>query len=343
MTDQTPDAAEHATNPANATGQTPVDAILIGRNEGARLVAALAAVQGQARRIIYVDSGSDDDSVDAAGRAGAEVVLLDLSLPFTAARARNAGFAALEGSGPTPVYVQFIDGDCALVPGWIDAGRAHLDTHPKVGMVTGWRSEIHRDASLYNQLCDFEWRRPAGEILACGGDMLVRADAFRAVDGYDPTIIAAEDDEFCIRLRKGGWILHRLPVEMTRHDAAMTRFGQWWRRAERTGHGFAQVGHLHPEYFTRERRRVLIYALVLPLVMLASVAIAWWLPLILLGVYELSYIRTVQGLLRDGLPTSEAFRHAILLTLSKFPNLIGMARFHLRRLTRAPMRIIEYK
>ncbi|WP_372836203.1 glycosyltransferase, partial [Puniceibacterium confluentis] len=85
-----------------------VDVVLIGRNEGARLVAALGAVQGQARRMIYVDSGSGDGSVDAARAAGAEVVLLDLSQPFTAARARNAGFAALEGDSPD--LVQFIDG-----------------------------------------------------------------------------------------------------------------------------------------------------------------------------------------------------------------------------------------
>ncbi|KMK65648.1 glycosyltransferase family 2 protein [Puniceibacterium sp. IMCC21224] len=322
---------------------TPVDAVLIGRNEGARLVAALDAVRGQVRRVIYVDSGSDDGSVAAASRAGAEVVMLDLSVPFTAARARNAGFAALDATGSKPAYVQFIDGDCALVAGWIDQARAHLDRTPRVGMVTGWRSEIHRNASLYNQLCDFEWRRPAGEILACGGDMLVRSEAFRAIGGYNPSVIAAEDDEFCTRLRKGGWVLERLPCEMTRHDAAMTRFGQWWQRAVRSGHGFAQVGYLHPEYFLRERRRVLLYALALPLVAILTSFYTWWLPILVLALYVLSYLRTVQGLTREGLPISEAVRHGILLSLSKFPNLIGMARFHLRRLRRAPMHIIEYK
>ena len=141
---------------------TPVDVVLIGRNEGARLVAALASVQGQARRIVYVDSGSVDGSAAAATRAGAEVVLLDASAPFTAARARNAGFARLVEGGPAPEYVQFIDGDCLLVDGWIAKGAAHLDQTPDTAMVTGWRSEIHRDASLYNQLCDWEWHRPAG-------------------------------------------------------------------------------------------------------------------------------------------------------------------------------------
>ncbi len=321
---------------------TGVDVVLIGRNEGARLVAALTSLRGQARRMVYVDSGSSDGSVDAATRAGAKVVRLDLSVPFTAARARNAGFAALDGDAPAEL-VQFIDGDCALAPGWIDAGRAHLGAHPEIGMVTGWRSEIHPEASPYNRICDWEWHRPAGEILACGGDMLVRARAFRQVGGFDPTVIAAEDDEFCTRLRKAGWRLERLPLPMTRHDADMMTLGQWWQRAVRTGHGFAQVGHLHPDYFGAERKRVLVYALAVPLATLVAAALSWGLTVAVLAVYSLSYARTVQGLRRDGLTQSDALKLGVLLVLSKFPNLLGMARFHLRRLGRAPMRIIEYK
>ena len=87
--------------------------------------------------------------------------------------------------------------------------------------------------------------------------MMVRASVFADLGGFDPTVIAAEDDEFCTRMRKAGWTLERLPEDMTRHDAAMLRFGQWWQRAVRTGHGFAQVGHLHPEYFVKERKRAL--------------------------------------------------------------------------------------
>ncbi|GGA09642.1 MAG: glycosyl transferase [Rhodobacteraceae bacterium] len=318
---------------------TPVDVVLIGRNEGARLVAALASVAGVARQVIYVDSGSTDASIAEARKAGATVVTLSSAEPFTAARARNAGYAALDH----PRFVQFIDGDCTLVPGYLDAARAHLEAHPQLGLVTGWRSEIHRDASLYNQLADFEWRRPAGEILACGGDMMVRAEAFDAVGGFDPEVIAAEDDEFCTRLRKAGWRLERIPQEMTRHDADTHRFSQWWRRAVRTGHGFAQVGALHPDYFTRERRRVLVYGLALPLLLLAGLLFWWPLCALVLAAYALNWWRTAQGLSRAGLPASEARRHSLLITLSKIPNMIGMATYHWRRRRNAQMRIIEYK
>ncbi|MBY6004053.1 glycosyltransferase [Salipiger bermudensis] len=317
----------------------PVDVVLIGRNEGARLTAALASVAGQARQVVYVDSGSTDDSLAEARRADATVVALDPATPFTAARARNAGFEALKD----PQFVQFIDGDCTLVPGYLESARAHLAATPQLGLVTGWRSEIHRNASLYNQMADFEWRRPAGQIRACGGDMMVRAEAFRAVGGFDATVIAAEDDEFCTRLRKAGWRLERIPAEMTRHDADTHRFGQWWTRALRTGHGFAQVGALHPEYFLRERQRALVYGLALPLFILLGGLLWWGFPVAGLCVYALNYYRTARGLIRDGLPPREAYRHSTLLTLSKIPNMIGMATYHWRRRRNAQMRIIEYK
>ncbi|WP_418592794.1 glycosyltransferase [Ponticoccus sp. (in: a-proteobacteria)] len=318
---------------------TPIDVVLIGRNEGARLVAALDSVRGKARQVIYVDSGSTDASVAAAEARGARVVRLDMSVPFTAARARNAGFDALDD----PQIVQFIDGDCALVDGWLDAGRAFLEANPHVGMVTGWRSEIHRDASVYNQLCDFEWRRPAGEILTCGGDMMVRADLWRQVGGMNPVVIAGEDDDVCCRFRKAGWALHRLPLEMTRHDAAMTRFGQWWARAVRTGHAFGQVHGLHPDFFVTEVRRVLFYGAVLPVLFVLGLFTEPWLSLLALLVYVVNHIRTARGLRRLGLPADDVRNHAALITLSKFPNMIGLARYHLRRLTGAKMRIIEYK
>jgi GT2 family glycosyltransferase len=321
-----------------------VATVLIGRNEGERLVECLKSMTEGAGHIVYVDSGSTDGSVAAAHAAGAEVVQLDMKRPFTAARARNAGYAALRESGTAFDHVQFIDGDCRLVPGWIEAGRKALGEDASLGIVTGWRSEIHRDCSIYNAMCDFEWRRPAGDIRTCGGDMMVRREAFESVGGFDDTVIAAEDDDFCVRIRAAGWKIRRLPVEMTRHDAAMYRFSQWWRRAVRSGHGFAQVGALHPDYFVSERRRVLIFGGALPAIALIGLLLgAGWLVLAVLALYALSYVRTVMGLRREGLPQREALTHAVFLSLSKFPNLQGMLTYWRRRMNRRDMEIIEYK
>ncbi|MEP1255417.1 MAG: glycosyltransferase family 2 protein, partial [Alphaproteobacteria bacterium] len=297
----------------------------------------------QGVEIVYVDSGSWDNSVAEARAAGALVVELDDTLPFTAARARQAGFEALKQSGDLPEFIQFVDGDCIVVPGWIEAGETALRADPALGLITGWRAELYPERSIYNALCDFEWHRPAGEIAACGGDMMLRSAAFQAAGGFDATVIAAEDDEFCVRLAKSGWKLRRLPLEMTRHDAAMLTFRQWWTRGVRSGHGFAQVGWMHPPYFRREQIRVLAYGLILPLLAVVGLCQSGLLFLAVLAIYALSYIRTGKGLVAEGLPTWEARRHARLLTLSKLPNMIGMTVFHWRRLCGRAMRIIEYK
>src|SRR6056297_3022296 len=88
-----------------------VAAITIGRNEGERLKRCLASLEGLVAPIVYVDSGSTDGSVAAARNAGAEVVELDPSAPFTAARARNVGLVRLSEIDPDGTYVQFLDGD----------------------------------------------------------------------------------------------------------------------------------------------------------------------------------------------------------------------------------------
>lgn len=336
--------------PATARGVEPsagrsggVACVVIGRNEGERLRASLASLHDGLGAIVYVDSGSTDDSLAIARAAGALIVELDLTRPFTAARARNAGFAALREAGALPEFVQFVDGDCRLVDGWIAAATDAITAEPSLGIVAGWLSEVDKDASIYNGMCQFEWRRPVGLVEACGGIMLVRTAAFVAIGGFNDAVIAAEDDELCVRMRQAGWAIRRLPLEMARHDAAMVRFGQWWRRAERTGHGFAQVGDLHPEHFATERRRVWFFGLALPVLAVAGAFVTPLAPLAVLSLYAASYLKTALGLQGNALPSREALTHAAFLTLSKFPNLLGMLTYYWRQRRRQSMQLIEYK
>jgi GT2 family glycosyltransferase len=318
-----------------------VAAIAIGRNEGDRLRRSLASLASEGIPMIYVDSGSTDDSLAIARAAGATIVELDTSVPFTAARARNAGFKALPH--PRPAHVQFLDGDCTIVPGWLSAATTFLDTHPDYALVTGWRSETAPDTSLYNAICDHEWHRPAGDIATCGGDMLVRSTAFAAIGGFNPAIIAAEDDDFCLRLARAGHCLHRLPLPMTRHDAAITRLAQFWNRATRAGHAFAEIGRLHPPHFRTEQVRSLLYGALLPLAALVGLLTTIWLTATAIALLALSTYRTARGLSRDGIAPSNAARMALLFTLTKPANAFGMARYHLRRLRGQTPTLIEYK
>lgn len=317
-------------------------AVAIGRNEGDRLKACLRSLIRFCDRVVYVDSGSSDGSVAFARSLGVVVVELDIDIPFTAARARNAGFKALEEQGPLDL-VQFVDGDCEVVAGWLEAGVKALEDNPSLGLVTGWRREIHPDASVYNAMFEADWHRPAGPIITCGGDMMVRTEAFRQIGGFNPNVIAAEDDEFCLRLGQAGWLLERLPLEMTTHDANMKSFGPWWKRSIRDGHGFAQVGWMHPSHFRRERLRVWVYGLVLPLIFLSGLILGPWISILVLVVYALSYFRTARNLRLRGVAAALALKQAFFLTISKFPNLSGMLIYHNRRRKGGDMQIIEYK
>ena len=327
----------------NASGAVGV--VVIGRNEGERLKRCLGSVLGTAECIVYVDSGSSDDSVEMSRALGVEVVELDLQTPFTAARARNEGFRKLIETRPELPYVFFVDGDCEVVHGWLDEGCRFLETHPQVAVVWGRRRERYPEKSVYNLLCDIEWDSwPVGETKACGGDAVMRIDAVRQVNGYRPDLICGEEPELCVRLRGAGWRVWRLGVDMTLHDAALYHFSQWWKRVLRGGYGYAQGSELHgrpPErHWVRESRSVWVWGLWVPLVTVAlSFAFRWW-GLCLLLLYPLQMIRLA---LRGKRSARENWLRAGALVVCKFPEMLGQAKFILDKVRRVQSGLIEYK
>ena len=94
--------------------------VVIGRNEGERLRAACARSSSVSPNLVYADSASSDGSVELARSMGAFVVEVDPSLPLNAARGRNAGLAVVREQFPDCGFVQFLDGDCLLAPGWVE-------------------------------------------------------------------------------------------------------------------------------------------------------------------------------------------------------------------------------
>lgn len=216
-------------------------AVVIGRNEGKRLHTCLTSIMALNCPVVFVDSGSSDGSAALARSMGCIVVELDQERGFTAARARNAGFERLASLYPALALVQFVDGDCELNPDWLYAAVPVLWQNPWIAAVCGRRRERNPHMSPYNRLCDLEWNTPLGETHSCGGDVLMRAEAFAAVGGFQPSLIAGEEPELCFRLRRAGWTIHRIAADMTLHDAAMTRFGQWWKRNRRSGHAIAEA------------------------------------------------------------------------------------------------------
>ncbi|HIK40204.1 glycosyltransferase [Thermoleptolyngbya sp. M55_K2018_002] len=324
-----------------------VGVVAIGRNEGDRLRQCLSSVVGRAAQVVYVDSGSTDGSVELARSLGAEVVALDLSIPFTAARARNAGFARLLELLPQAEFVQFVDGDCEIVSGWIEQATQALRDHPDWAVVCGRRRERFPDATLYNRLCDMEWNTPVGEAKACGGDALMRVAAVQQVRGYNPALIAGEEPELCVRLRQQGWKIFRLDAEMTLHDANMTRFAQWWKRTKRAGHAYAEGSWLHgapPErHWVKETRSIWLWGLGIPLGAIALAPLTKGLSLLLLLGYPLMAYRIYRYFKQQGYKASDALPYAASCVLGKFPGLAGVLQFHANRLLGRRNALIEYK
>lgn len=321
-----------------------VGIVAIGRNEGARLEACLESVVGRVGAVVYVDSGSSDGSVEMARCRGVEVVELDMSKPFTAARARNAGAARLKEVAPDVEFVHFLDGDCVVVDGWLDAAVEALRADAELAVVCGWRRERDPDASVYNLICDIEWQAPAGITDACGGDAMMRTDRFEAVGGFDESLIAGEEPELCVRLRARGWKILRVAMTMTLHDAAMFRWRQWWLRSKRAGYAYALVNRVsNGAIWGREVRSILIYCVALPAVALAlAMTVSPWAALLLL-LPLVSIFRVRARARADGMASRAASAWAWSCIVAKLPAMFGLVNYYVDRLRGTRRKLIEYK
>lgn len=324
-----------------------VGLVAIGRNEGNRLRQCLRSVMGKVARIVYVDSGSNDGSVEMARSLSVDVVELDQATPFTAARARNVGLAHLLQTHPQIEFVQFVDGDCEVVAGWLASAHNELDTKPDVAVVCGRRRERFPEHSVYNRLCDQEWDTPVGEAKACGGDSMMRVQALQQVGGFNPTLIAGEEPELCLRLRQKNWKIVRLDAEMTLHDAEMTRFAQWWKRTLRAGHAFAEGVWLHgssaEHHWVKESWSIWFWGLLLPLL---AIGMAWFTQgwsLLLWSGYPVQTYRIYRRIQQRGLKSKDALLYAFFCMLGKFPNLVGQVKFYFSNYLGKRNRLIEYK
>ena len=321
--------------------------VIIGRNEGERLRRCLLSVIGKAERIVYVDSASTDGSIELARQLGVDVLELDPSKPFASPRSRNEGFYYLMKVAPHLKYVQFVDGDCELVDGWLTEAKQVLESRPDVAVVCGRRRERFPEASVYNRLCDIEWNTPVGEAKACGGDSLMRPEAFQAVGGFNPTLIGGGEPELCVRLRREGWKILRIDAEMTLHDAAIARFSQWWNRSRRCGHAYAEGAWLHglspQRHWLKESLSNWNWGLFLPLI---ALSFAWlthgWSLLLLLG-YPLLALKIFIRSLRHGMGLQNAAPYALFCVLIKFPMVLGQLQFQFNRFRGRHTRLVEYK
>lgn len=324
-----------------------VGAVVIGRNEGERLFNCLQSLVDLLDKVVYVDSGSTDGSCVLAESLGVDVLQLDLSIPFTAARARNEGFEKLLERHPDIAFVQVVDGDCIVAENWLMTATETIESDPGLAIVCGQRREIHPKATPYNQLCDMEWSGEPGDIEACGGDAMIRVEAFQQAGGYNSSFIAGEEPEMCVRLKSNGWKIHRTSDDMSWHDAAMTNISQWWKRARRAGHAFAEGHATHGSttaFRRREVRSIVFWGGVIPMVAIAAAVPTFGLSavLALLG-YVRMYLKIRRQRIGRGNTPKAASLYARFTLLGKLPQLMGVLQYYKNRCFRTQSKLIEYK
>jgi GT2 family glycosyltransferase len=327
---------------------TRVACVVIGRNEEPRLQRCLESVRAECELVVYVDSASTDDSVGVARRSGVDVVELDGNTRMSAARGRNAGVSHLERVAPGTDYVQFIDGDSELSPGFIARGVEELEKRPKAAAVCGRLREKNRAGSIYNRVCDVEWTLPYGEIEWCGGIAMMRVSAFREVGGFDPTLIAGEEPDLCAKFRARGYQIWSISHDMALHDADMMQLSQWWQRNVRTGHAYAEAIARRPDdpamHATGAVRSILFWGLAVPGASLLLAPPTGGLSLVgAAAAYPTLFYRIYQEKKALGFSESDARVYAAFCVLAKFPQAFGLVRYEVLRLLGERSGLIEHK
>lgn len=333
----------------NTSKTSLVGIVVIGRNEGQRLLLSLQSMQSSRCPLIYVDSGSSDDSINIASQLTDIVHPLSPSKPFSAARARNEGFENLTSLFNTIRFVQFVDGDCILSNGWLDAAQAALIEDTRRAAVVGHLHESNPHLSVYNRLCALEWKSSPGDLTnfgALGGISMVRVDVFKSLNGFTENVIAGEDSEFGVRLSLAGYRVTKINHDMAIHDANMTSFGQWWRRSVRAGHAIGQRAEMNGKTIVKdcvqERKSTLFWGVFLPV--LASILLipTHGLSLIISFAYVFLGIKVYLYRRKQGESAGDAMIYAKFIVLGKFANGLGLIKFFLNRFKKR-YEIIEYK
>lgn len=327
------------------SGGQRVGVVLIGRNEGPRLVRALGAAVATGCPVVYVDSNSTDGSCETAAGFGVSVLRFSEG-PFTAARGRQAGADLICASHASLEYVQFVDGDCILQPGWLDLAIGYMDSHARCGAVTGRRREEHAGAQFWARLIDLDWQGTPGPAGYPGGDSLCRVVALREIGGWRTSLIAGEDPDLGFRMRDAGWDVQRLADEMTLHDMRMTSFTQYWRRAVRSGHAYAEVGWAHRRgsghvWFNRVVA-ILMYSVLLPLVIAGVGMYSVIAGCVLVLVYLRAVLAMARSCRRKGASPGTSLAYAALNLICKWACAYGIWKYLLARVTGRSVPLIEY-
>ncbi len=311
-----------------------IDVVIIGINSEKTLrdciQSVLNSIYDGAIVIYYVDGGSIDKSVEIA-KSFPEVNVLELKTFFpTPGMGRNKGWK--EGSSP---FVQFLDSDAILDSKWLKNG-VEAFTGLEIAAVKGLIKEVSPEASIWNWIGDQEWNDKPGESKEFGGIVMMSRSFLEKSGGFDEKLVAGEDPELSLRVRLLGGKILQIDSSMAKHDLGMTSFWQYWKRAYRTGYGYAAVNDMHKEtgFWRREILRIVIRGG--GAVVLFLMGPLWWIWSALLLFYPRIFSkRRIER--EKGLTPEEASTYAWHCSFVVVPQFFGVARYYIGKWLNWPM------
>jgi glycosyltransferase involved in cell wall biosynthesis len=303
--------------------------VVIGLNEESRLKESLEAVfacrpHGFELQVIYVDSGSIDRSVEIAQAVpGVEVLHLEGD-ERSAARARNVGLRRARGN-----FVQLIDGDSVVQPGWMDAALQVLERSTDIVCVFGRCTEMHPEQSIYMRVCGFDWHIPPGDHRFCGGNAMWKRSVLLKHGLFDESLRAGEEPDLCYRVRQNRGRIVCLDAPMVTHDLGMRRFEQYWKRGVGSGRAYAAIASRYWRTPERLWLRETVVNFVEPGVWILLAVVGWhlWGPLgaavLLLTWYVIRTLRIAYTVRKRSLRLADALLYAVHCQFVRLPLAIG--------------------
>jgi len=204
-------------------------------------LASLYASDPGAIHVLVWDNGSEDGTVEAVEERFPDVVAHRSDANLGVASGRNAG-AALATEMWSPEYLLFLDNDMELESGFVDELANVLRSDPKVGQVQA-KLRFMEDRSRINDGggCRINFLTgdtvPVGydevdrgqydsvkPCISCGGAMMVRAELFQSLGGFDSAFdpFGPEDLDFSLRLRASGYEALFVPDAVAYHLVSHT-------------------------------------------------------------------------------------------------------------------------
>jgi glycosyltransferase involved in cell wall biosynthesis len=205
-----------------------VSIIVIGYNEAKNLHNTFNAIKSisypnRNMEIIYVDSDSNDGSVDIA-KEYADKVIIEYNLYRTAARGRNRGLTEAKGS-----IVHFVDGDVEIDPDYLKNALDVL-ADDNIHAVTGRLVEKNNRNNIYSRILSSSWLNcKEGFIESCVAGGTFKKNTILKINGYDERIKQGEETELGIRFRKAGYKIYFIENIMGSHDYSINRLKDYLR------------------------------------------------------------------------------------------------------------------